>query len=55
MGRENKIGIETQVKNKAELYSRSDLILSSQIRSGLCVSFKKKFRSKFMPELELEL
>ena len=24
-----------------ELYSRSDLILSSQIRSGLCVSFKK--------------
>ena len=26
---------------RAELYSRSDLILSSQIRSGLCVSFKK--------------
>ena len=24
-----------------ELYSRSDLILSSQIRSGLCMSFKK--------------
>ena len=35
---------ESQLRKKhyvSELYSRSDLILSSQIRSGLCVSFKK--------------
>ena len=38
----------------AELYSRSDLILSSQIRSVHCHDLRKKFRSKFMPELELE-
>ena len=33
----------------AELYSRSELILSSQIRSVHCDDLRKKFRSKFMP------
>ena len=40
---------------RPESYSRSELILSSQIRSVHCDDLRKKFRSKFMPELELDL